>query len=317
MRPSGAWKRAPVLHPGCNRHSHAAAPAEEVKKIDFRRECGPRIAFESELDNQEVVMSYDTILFTREDAVAVIKFNRPKALNAISPDVLREVNEALEEIEEDSTIKVLVLTGEGEKAFVAGADISHMVNLTPLQARAFSRYGHDTLFRMEQLPIPVIACVNGFALGGGTEIAMACDFIYAAEKAKFGQPEITLGIIPGFGGTQRLSRLVGKAMAKELCMTGGMISAQEAKEIGLVNRVFPDDALWEETMKAARKMAAMGKVSLQAVKDCIEHGLDVDLKDGCHMEADAFGLCMASPDAKEGMSAFLEKRKPDFQGERF
>jgi len=262
-------------------------------------------------------MSYDNILFAKEEAVAVITFNRPKALNAINPDVVREMNAALEEIEQDPTIKVLVLTGAGEKAFVAGADISHMVNLTPLQAREFSRAGQEMLFRLEKLPVPVIACVNGFALGGGTEIAMACDFIYAAERAKFGQPEITLGIIPGFGGTQRLSRLVGKAMAKELCMTGMMINAGEAKEIGLVNRVFPDEALWDETMKTARKMASMGKVSLKEVKDCIERGYDVDLKDGCYMESDAFGLCLASPDGKEGMSAFLEKRKPAFTGERF
>ncbi len=261
-------------------------------------------------------MSYETILFSKEDAVAMIKFNRPKALNAINVDVIREVNDALDEIEQDPSVKVLVLTGEGGKAFVAGADISHMVNLSPIQAREFSRAGQEMLFRLESLSIPVIACVNGFALGGGTEIAMACDFIYAAEKAKFGQPEITLGIIPGFGGTQRLSRLVGKAMAKELCMTGVMIGAAEAKEVGLVNRVFPDDTLWDETLKAARKIASMGKVSLKAVKDSIERGYDVDLRDGCYMESDAFGLCMASPDGKEGMSAFLEKRKPEFKGER-
>lgn len=262
-------------------------------------------------------MSYDTILFSKEDAVAVIKFNRPKALNAINVDVIREVNKALDEIEQDQAIKVLVLTGEGEKAFVAGADISHMVNLSPVQAREFSRAGQEMLFRLERLSIPVIACVNGFALGGGTEIAMACDFIYAGEKkARFGQPEISLGIIPGFGGTQRLSRLVGKAMAKELCMTGVMIGAAEAKEIGLVNRVFPDEDLWSETLKTAGKIAFLGKVSLKAVKDCIERGYDVDLRDGCYMESDAFGLCMASPDGKEGMSAFLEKRKPEFKGER-
>lgn len=262
-------------------------------------------------------MSYENIIFTREDGVAVIKFNRPKALNAINPDLLREFNAALTEIEEDASVKVLVLTGEGEKAFVAGADISHMVNLNPIQAREFSRAGQDTFFRIERLPIPVIACVNGFALGGGSEIAMSCDFIYAGEKAKFGQPEITLGIIPGFGGTQRLSRLVGKPMAKELCFTGAIIGAAEAKEIGMANRVFPDDTLWDETMKVAKKIATMGKVSLKAAKDCIERGYDVDVKDGCFMESDAFGLCMSSPDGKEGMSAFLEKRKPDFKGERY
>ncbi|MFP3927767.1 MAG: enoyl-CoA hydratase-related protein [Desulfobacteraceae bacterium] len=262
-------------------------------------------------------MSYENIVFTREEAVGVIKFNRPKALNAINADVIREVNSALDEVEKDSSIKVLVLTGEGEKAFVAGADIAHMVNLSPLEGREFSRAGQDLLFRLEQLPIPVIACVNGFALGGGAEIAMACDFIYASAKAKFGQPEITLGIIPGFGGTQRLSRLVGKSMAKELCLTGAMIDAEEARSIGMVNRVFPAEELWQETMKAAKKIAGFGRVSLKAVKNTIERGLDVDLRDGCFMEADQFGLCMASPDAGEGMSAFLEKRKPEFKGERF
>jgi len=170
-------------------------------------------------------------------------------------------------------------------------------------------------FRLEKLPIPVIACVNGFALGGGTELALACDFIYASENAKFGQPEINLGIIPGFGGTQRLSRLMGKAMAKELCMSGAMISAQEAKEIGLVNKVFPPDKLWEGTMKTANVLASKGKISMRAVKRCIDRGFDVDLSTGCYIESDAFGMCMASPDGKEGMSAFLQKRKPEFKGE--
>ncbi len=260
-------------------------------------------------------MAFENIIFEIDGNVAVIKFNRPKALNAINPDVLKEMGEALDQIQADTNVKVLVLTGEGEKAFVAGADIGHMSSFSPLQGRHFSLEGQALLFRLESLPIPVIACVNGFALGGGTELAMACDFIYASENAKFGQPEINLGIIPGFGGTQRLPRLVGKAMAKELCMTGDMINAQEAKEIGLANRVFPADALWEETMKTARKLAGKGKVSLRAVKNCIDRGFDVDLHSGSYMEADAFGICMASPDGKEGMTAFLEKRKPEFKGE--
>jgi len=259
-------------------------------------------------------MAYENIIFEKDGNVAIIKFNRPKALNAINPDVLAEVNNALDRIDSDPDIKVLILTGEGEKAFVAGADISHMVNLSPLEGRRFSREGQSLLFRLEKLPIPVIACVNGFALGGGTEISMACDFIYASETAKFGQPEINLGIIPGFGGTQRLSRLVGKAMAKELCMTGVLISAAEAKEIGLVNKVFAPEKLWEETMKTARLLATKGKVSMRGVKHCIDRGYDLDLMSGCYLEADAFALCMASPDGKEGMSAFLEKRKPAFKG---
>jgi enoyl-CoA hydratase len=186
--------------------------------------------------------------------------------------------------------------------------------MDPLQLRRFSRNLHNAEFRLEELPIPVIACVNGFALGGGTEMAMACDFIYASENAKFGQPEINLGVIPGAGGTQRLPRLVGKGMAKELCMTGAIISAQEAREIGLVNKVFPPEGLWEETMKTANVLISKGRVSLMFVKRCINRGLDIDLRDGCHMESDAFALCMASPDGKEGFSAFLEKRRPDFKG---
>ena len=260
-------------------------------------------------------MAYETIIFQKQGHVGVIKFNRPKALNAINPQLNAEVHQALDEIEKDPSLRVVVMTGEGDKAFIAGADISYMVNLPPLGARRWSQEGHDLGFRIENFPLPVIACVNGFALGGGTEMAMACDFIYASETAKFGQPEINLGLIPGFGGTQRLARLVGKAIAKELCMTGLMISAQEAKTIGLVNKVFPPDKLWEETMKTANLIASKGKVALRSVKQCIDRGYDTDLRRGCQTESDHFGLCLSSPDAKEGMSAFLEKRKAAFKGE--
>ncbi|MBW2708522.1 MAG: enoyl-CoA hydratase/isomerase family protein [Deltaproteobacteria bacterium] len=259
-------------------------------------------------------MSFENIIFEEDGNIAVIKFNRPKALNAINPDVLAEMGEALNKIEADGVAKVLVLTGNGDKAFIAGADIGHMASFSPLQGRQFSLEGQALFFRLESLSIPVIACVNGFALGGGTELAMACDFIYASEKAKFGQPESSLGIIPGFGGTQRLSRQVGKAMAKELCMTGAIISAQEAKEIGLVNKVFPADTLWEETMKIAGLFASRGRVSMKSIKNCIDRGFDVDLRTGSYMEADAFALCMSNPDGQEGLTAFLEKRKPEFKG---
>ncbi len=262
-------------------------------------------------------MEYQNILFNVEGSVAVIKFNRPKALNAINPDVLSEVNTALDEILKTPEIKVLVFTGEGDRAFVAGADIKHMLSLTPLQAREFGRVGQDLLFRIEQLPMPVIACVNGFALGGGCEIAMACDFIYASEKAKFGQPEINLGVIPGFGGTQRLARLVGNNMAKELCMTGEIINAETAKSIGLVNKIFSPETLWEETMKVASSIAAKGRVALKGIKDCIDRGSDMDLINGCRMESDAFGLVFSSEDQKEGMGAFVEKRTPEFKGDLF
>jgi enoyl-CoA hydratase len=259
-------------------------------------------------------MAYENIIFEKDGEIAVIKFNRPKALNAINPAVLADLADALDKIEADPNVRVLILTGEGEKAFVAGADIAYMVKLDPLEGRKFSRVGQELLLRIEAFPIPVIACVNGFALGGGTEIAMACDFIYASENAKFGQPEINLGVIPGFGGTQRLARLVGKGMAKELCMTGVIISALEAKEIGLVNKVFPPDKLWEETVKTAKVIASKGQVSLKVVKHCIDRGYDLDLRSGLYLESDGFGMCKVSPDATEGMTAFLEKRKPQFKG---
>jgi enoyl-CoA hydratase len=260
-------------------------------------------------------MPYETIIYEVQEYIAIIRFNRPKALNAINPIMVTEMRDALEKIKANKSIRVLIVTGEGDKAFVAGADIATMRNFTPLEGKFFSAQGHEVLLQLEALPIPVIACVNGFALGGGNEVAMACDFIYAADSAKFGQPEINLGIIPGFGGTQRLSRLVGKSLAKELCMTGVMISAQEAKDIGLVNKVFPKETLWEETMKVARLLASNGKVSMRAVKETIERGYDQDLRTGCHMESEAFGMCMASEDAKEGMAAFLEKRKAEFKGQ--
>jgi enoyl-CoA hydratase len=260
-------------------------------------------------------MSYENIIFEIQDEIAVIKINRPKALNAINTGVIEDLNLALDEVVKNTSIKVLVLTGEGDKAFVAGADIAYMLDLDTLQLRQFSKNLHALGYRLEGMPIPVIACVNGFALGGGTEIALACDFIYASESAKFGQPEINLGVIPGFGGTQRLPRLVGKGMAKELCMTGAIISAREAKEIGLVNKLFPPEALWEETMKTAKVLGSKGKVAMRAVKESINRGYDVDLRSGCGIETEMFALCAASPDKKEGMTAFLEKRKPDFKGE--
>lgn len=247
--------------------------------------------------------------------MAFIKFNRPKALNAVNPLTMAELSDAVGKVEQDSSIRALVFTGAGDKAFIVGADISEMVKMGPLELRAFSRRAHELLFRLEKLPIPVIACVNGYALGGGLELAIACDFIYASENATFGQPEITLGIIPEWGGTQRLSRLVGKALAKELCLTGAFISAQEAKEMGIVNMVFPLESLWEETMKTAKKMASMGRIAIRSVKHCVDRGFDVDLRTAGLMESDAFGYCVATPDGKEGKNAFLEKKKPTFNGE--
>jgi enoyl-CoA hydratase len=259
-------------------------------------------------------MAYENILFEVQDGVGILTFNRPKALNALNPATLEEVNDVIDKIRNDDAVRVLVLTGAGEKAFVAGADISEFPKMNPLQARLFAERGQEILFKLESLPKPVIACINGFALGGGCELAMSCDFIYASDKAKFGQPEINLGIIPGFGGTQRLSRLVGRAKAKELCMTGEMIDAQQAKELGLAAKVFPADQLIEETLKVAKQLAAKSPSALRAVKFVTDRGFDVDLKNGCALEAEAFGNAFASQDSREGVAAFLEKRKPVFKG---
>ncbi|MBW1981094.1 MAG: enoyl-CoA hydratase/isomerase family protein [Deltaproteobacteria bacterium] len=259
-------------------------------------------------------MTYENILFEVEDSIAVLTFNRPAVLNALTVGTIEELGHAVQQVAASEEIRVLVLTGAGERAFVAGADINELRSMNAVAARHFAAQGQKILFELENLAIPVIASVNGFALGGGCEIAMACDFIYAAETAKFGQPEINLGIIPGFGGTQRLLRLVGRAMAKELCLTGAMITASEAKEIGLVNRVFPLEKLGEETRKAASLMAAKGRVATRAVKQVIDRGMDADLQTACALEMEAFALCFASEDAGEGLQAFLEKRKPKFSG---
>jgi len=259
-------------------------------------------------------MSYENILFDVQDGVGILTFNRPKSLNALNPKTLEEVADVVQRAKKDDAIRVLLLTGSGEKAFVAGADISEFQKMNPLQARQFAERGQEIFFQLEQLAIPVMAVVKGFALGGGCEIAMSCDFIYAADTAKFGQPEINLGIIPGFGGTQRLSRLIGRAKAKELCMTAEMIDAHQALQLGLVAKVFPAAQLMEESLKVAKALARKAQAALRSIKHVINCGCETDLKTGCALEAEAFGVCFASQDAKEGVAAFLEKRKPDFQG---
>lgn len=260
-------------------------------------------------------MAYENILLEVQDGVALVTMNRPKVLNALNPDTLKELGQAIEEIRSNEQARVMVITGAGDKAFVAGADISEFPKMNALQARMFAEEGQKVFFALEDLPLPVIACVNGFALGGGCEMAMSCDFIYASDTAKFGQPEINLGIIPGFGGTQRLARLVGRAKAKELCMTGEQITAQEAKDIGLVAQTFPATDLADAAMKTARGLAGKGQVALRAVKTTIDRGVEADLKTGCSFEVEAFGTSFSSQDAKEGASAFLEKRKPSFKGD--
>jgi enoyl-CoA hydratase len=259
-------------------------------------------------------MAYENIIYEVQEGIATITFNRPKALNALNAALLEEFSSALDDIAGDENIRVLVLTGAGDKSFVAGADITELATFTSLTAKNFSQKGHAIIAKLQQLPVAVIAAVNGFALGGGTEIAIACDFIYASDNAKFGQPEINLGLIPGFGGTQRLPRLIGPNLAKELVFTGKMISAAEAEKIGLANKVVPQDQLMEEVLKTAGEIASKGKASLREAKQAINKGLNTDLATGIHIEVESFGMCYASADSKEGTSAFLEKRKPEFKG---
>lgn len=259
-------------------------------------------------------MGFENIILETNEGIATVTFNRPNALNALNSALLAELSRALDEVAGNEDIRVLVLTGAGEKAFVAGADIKELAELNALQAKSFARKGQAVISKLTCLPIPVIAAVNGYALGGGMEMALACDFIYAAESASLGLPETTLGLIPGFGGTQRLSRLIGSNQAKELIFTGKMINAAQALSLGLVNRVLPPEALMASVMEAARAMASKGRVSLRAAKEAVNNGLDTDLATGLKIEQDAFALCMVSEDATEGTSAFIEKRKPVFNG---
>jgi len=259
-------------------------------------------------------MEYKNILLSVENEIGTLMINRPKALNALNGETLKEIQAVIQEVKDLSEVKVLIVTGAGEKAFIAGADIMEMRGKNSIEARAFSKLGHETLNMIQDLDRPVIAAVNGFALGGGTEVALACDFIYASENAKFGLPEVTLGVFPGFGGTQRLPRLIGKGKAKELIMTGKMITAQEALQMGIVNRVFPLPSLMEESRKVAAQIAGNGMVGVKLAKMAVDTGFNMDLSEACALEACAFGLCFATEDQKEGMTAFLEKRKPNFKG---
>ena len=245
---------------------------------------------------------------TKQGNVGIVTMNRPEALNALSSAVFADLTAALDQVEQDDDVYVVIITGAG-RAFVAGADIGEMANMNVEEGLAFSELGNSLLMRVDMFPKPTIAAVNGFALGGGCELSLACDIRIASEKAKFGQPEVGLGITPGFSGTQRLPRRVGLAKAKELIFSGKVIGAAEAKEIGLVNAVYPPEELMNGAIAMAQSFIANAPIAVKYSKACIDRGMQMDIDDGIALENELFAMCFATADQKEGMSAFLEKRK--------
>ncbi|MGI6453253.1 MAG: short-chain-enoyl-CoA hydratase [Syntrophomonadaceae bacterium] len=254
------------------------------------------------------------VILEKKGRVAVLVINRPQALNALNKDTLLDIQRGVEDVRDDDSIDVLIITGAGDRAFVAGADITFMVEMQPMEARNFGQLGSEVLRLIETMEKPVIAAINGFCLGGGCELAMACDFRICSEKAKFGQPEVGLGVTPGFGGTQRLPRIVGIGMAKQLLYTGDIINANEALRIGLVNYVVPSEDLMSNVMEIAKKIASRGQTSVRLCKAVVNAGMQTDIDSALVIEKDAFGLCFATEDQKEGMKAFTEKRQPNFTG---
>ncbi|WP_253444298.1 enoyl-CoA hydratase-related protein [Halomonas sp. Y3] len=257
-------------------------------------------------------MSESLIDVVDNAGIVRLTINRPKALNALNSDVLSELERVLAELEARDDLRAVLVTGAGEKSFVAGADIAEMRTKTPEEARAFARQALATLKRLETLPVPTVALVNGFCLGGGCELALACDWAVASDNAIFGQPEVLLGVIPGFGGTQRLPRRVGPAMAIDLCTTGRKIDANEALRIGLVNRVMPQSELEAYAEELTKQLGGNGPESVRAAKQAIHDGMDQDLDSALALETALFAFCFAGDEQTEGMSAFVEKRKPNF-----
>lgn len=255
---------------------------------------------------------YKTIRYEKKDNIALVTIDRPEALNALNSTVIAELEQVVTELENDSTVRAMILTGEG-RSFVAGADIGEQYPLDLDGGRRWGQRGSALFRRMERLEFPTIAAVNGFALGGGCELAMSCDIILASEKAKFGQPEVGLGITPGFSGTQRLPRRVGVAKAKELIFSGRMVKADEAERIGLVNAVYAPEALLDGAMEMARSFAKNAPIAVKYAKACIDRGMQTDIDSGIACENELFAMCFATADQKEGMGAFLEKRTAEFQ----
>lgn len=261
------------------------------------------------------MQAYNNLIVERDGAIAVVVINRPKELNALNRATMLELDSVFKELESDSTVGAVILTGGGDKAFVAGADISEMVNISAVAARDWARLGQQVFSRIENFPRVVIAAINGFALGGGCELSMSCDIRLASEKAKFGQPEVSLGITPGFAGTQRLPRLVGKGQAKLLILTGDVIDAQEARNIGLVDKVVPPEELLAAAKALAAKINSKAPIAVSQAKTAINRGVELDSEQAYAFEAELFGMCFTTEDQTEGMSAFLEKRKPVFKGQ--
>ncbi len=259
-------------------------------------------------------MAFRTLLSEDLGAIRRLTINRPDKLNALNRETLGELDLAFAQAAADDTVRVVILRGAGPKAFVAGADIAELAALSPVQARDFSRFGQNMMLRVEHLGKPVIAEIGGFALGGGMELAMCCHLRIASEKARFGQPEITLGILPGFGGTQRLLRLAGRAVALELCLTGVQIDASRALALGVVNRVVAPEALEAETLALAEQLAKSAPQALRGILDAVIIGGECGLQQGLDYETNAFAVCASTDDMREGTSAFLERRKPEFRG---
>ncbi|MCU1241905.1 MAG: Enoyl-CoA hydratase [Candidatus Acidoferrum typicum] len=259
-------------------------------------------------------MAYENILFEKKDDIAYITFNRPKVLNALNRKTIEELRDALLNTRDDSSVRVLILTGAGEKSFVAGADISELAQRTPVDGKEFSLFGQSVFHLLETLGKPSICAINGFALGGGSEMALSCTIRLASKTAKLGQPEVKLGIIPGYGGSQRLARLCGKGVAHELCLTGEMITAEEAQRIGLVNHIYEPAELLPAAEAMAKKIIANAPLAVKYTMEAIERGVEMPQEEGLFLEATLFGLSCATEDMREGTKAFLEKRKADFKG---
>jgi enoyl-CoA hydratase len=256
----------------------------------------------------------DNVKLEKKNKIGYVTIDRPKTLNALNMATMEELRQVFTELKDDREIRVVILTGGGEKAFVAGADINELARNNPVEAKAYTHKGQAVLDLIENLGKPVIACINGFALGGGCEIAMACTMRLASENAKLGQPEVKLGLIPGYGGTQRLPRLVGTGLAMQMVLTGEMISAQEAHRIGLVNEVLPSGSLIARAEEIAGKIIGMAPLAIQYCMEAVNNGMNMTLQEGLFLEATLFGMCCATEDRKEGTTAFLEKRPANFQG---